>query len=399
MIYTLEELPKAVFSKVYEVYDIFINHFGEQYVDLQGLPDGTFLLPKHVVEALSTTDINDAHIKDMQEVWKTTVATIMVHWPTVTVTNENGKSIVIQDLYVKVNVTTEGTIPYEYHGFTMNRATYPWIQYQRRYVHSHLPGLDRHQPQRFEQPCLGSGPIRNTIVNLKNNCDEAFWMLFCQELSMYVTVESLTGGPYMRLEEIGRYGRCAQNDYQTFNSSYNYALSSFTHAFPKPWIEGFVAYYLENGHLTLKYADGKYQAGMPYQQFMLDISNAFIEYHNNSPLHDRKPLEMLLHKKILINYAVIQGKFYDANGNDAFVTDTISGRVICEFKGNPVRCRVLPREPQEGIQTTLILNHDLAMVILKNILQVINFRYKNERNTRNNNRQETTSTYQTVLYI
>ena len=122
---------------------------------------------------------------------------IVVHFPEVTVTNENHKSIIIYDLYAKVCINGLGNLC---SGPLFNRATYPYIQMVRGYMHSHINGIVTNE--HFTSSCLGSGPIYRTINSLRMECEEGLWKLYCLELEKYVHVESLHGVPYHRLENV-----------------------------------------------------------------------------------------------------------------------------------------------------------------------------------------------------
>ena len=176
-------------------------------------------------------------------------------------TNENDKSIIIQDLYAKIELDAKGNIPTEDRGFTLNRATYPMEQWVCGYMHSHISNIPKGNLTSFQSPCLGTGPINNTVLELKNNCDSTEWMLFCQELSMYVTVESLRGGPYIRMETIGSKRQSSDyTDFKLTSRSIREVIGSY-------WIpqdkreyfnsiySGFIPYYLEHGHLPDVYME------------------------------------------------------------------------------------------------------------------------------------------------
>jgi hypothetical protein len=128
------------------------------------------------------------------------------------ITNEYNRSTTIKDVYIKLNIDYSGKL---INSFYINRATYTIKEYTSCYVHSHAPRLDKSNPTIFRTMCLGSGPIIRTINNLINNFNKDFWQLFCFELHKYLQTESISGGPYIRLENIG-----------TNNSSnyYNYGL-------------------------------------------------------------------------------------------------------------------------------------------------------------------------------
>ncbi len=146
MQYTINQLYEHIYQTVYDIYDIFKGFFGERNVDLQKaeesflkkslelqvgdsgikVEEGDFDVPYEIPEALL------ARIEDMYSSRK---STIYVHWDNVTITNEHDKSVEIQDLYAKIEVTLEGRIPYENRGFLLNRATYTKEQFVSDYMH------------------------------------------------------------------------------------------------------------------------------------------------------------------------------------------------------------------------------------------------------------------------
>ena len=126
---------------------------------------------------------------------------ILVWFPEVVVTNDNNRSTTIYDTYIKVSLNTNGTIRNE---FKLCRSTFTEEQYDSKYVFSHCPSANLKQGPFWLSCCLGRGPIRYTISNLMNEYDLDIWLLFCIELEAYLRVESLEGGPYIRLESIGK---------------------------------------------------------------------------------------------------------------------------------------------------------------------------------------------------
>ena len=112
---------------IQEIKTIFEDYFGEDKVDLQ--------------------DSDDVDVKN-----------ILVHFPSVIVTNENHKSEVIYDLFAKIQVHTSGRIEGK---FKLARTTYTKQQALSGYTHSHVPRSTLLGD--FAKPCLGSGPLNNTI--------------------------------------------------------------------------------------------------------------------------------------------------------------------------------------------------------------------------------------------
>ena len=101
MLYTISELHRELFGKVYDVYDIFESFFEEPYVDLQDVPSETAL--KQALEAKDipfseeeSFEVTPNQIKILKLYFLHSRPFILVWWPRVTVTNENDKSIIIQ---------------------------------------------------------------------------------------------------------------------------------------------------------------------------------------------------------------------------------------------------------------------------------------------------------------
>lgn len=348
-------------QKVRGVYEVFMNFFGEQYVDIQK----DVMYPYYI---------------------------IYVWWPHVTVTNEFNKSVSIQDLYAKIKINLEGLIPYEFPGFLLNRATYSKEQFLSDYMHSHIRGIPKDNFSYFETPCLGQGPIRSTINTLKTDYDIAEWMLFCQELSMYVTVESISGGPWRRMENIGSYTIAYGYIDYDFSSDFTYPLF-FTVSMRKE----FIKYYLANGHLSLSFRNGQFICGMPFYEYIIDLSNTFIDYCNET-LYTKDYIQLLFNNSILLHLLVSNGKFY-AISNDRQNQDLnrYRNKLVLTFKDKKIFTTITESSNNEYFPATII-NNKIAMDILKNILKVINFRYKNEHN--NNNRiQDSSQTCQRTIYI
>lgn len=405
MKYTLEELKNEVFKEVYNVYEVFQSFFGEGFVDLQfndnGLTfDAKYLIPSNInEESLADTDLTDEELNEAKTLGKAWTPYIYVWWPTVTVTNENGRSVVIQDLYAKITVSLDGTIPFEQNGFKMLRSTFSFLQFKEGYVHSHLPRIlhSVDEVKEWRNPCLGSGPIRQTILDLHTSNEEALWMLFCQELSLYVTVESLAGGPYFRLEEIGR---------GTYNYKYggyhfgNFQLPTF---YPltntSKILRDFTEYYLENGHLSFSYVNNTFVPGMPYFDFIVDISNAFIEWYNS--LSDKPYPKSRLFSTHLVEEVTTANRkiynprtaYYDLNVND------YEGTPIFTFKGKEVKLHINNVVNEDDSSKVILLSSSAADYIINNILKVINYRYENRYGKDTGDGEETSTTYKKVCYL
>lgn len=397
MRYTIDELRNKVFEKVFGVYEVFKNHFKEEYVDLQNVPDSVGF--KEYLPSL--TKVNDEYVVDEEGInnlinsFSGSCYDIYVWWPKVVITNEHNKSIIIKDLYAKISITIEGRIPWSYHGFLLNRATYPMIQFVSDYMHSHVNYIPTRDFSDFQSPCLGRGPIVNTITSLKANSDEVMWMLFCEELSRYVTVESLSGVPYHKLEQVGighehhEYGAFTPVHNNMFNGFQCYGSDRYSTYYLEPTAlkaatNKFVAYYLKHGHLSFDYKTKGFVCGMSYYDYIIDVSNCFIDYYNTELVHNQEHLDFLYRRGFLNKVFVVNNTFHKVgnnprNENFAFYQN----QHVLYFKGKDIKTRIITsREDNHQIVETTLFSHNLAMYVLESILKIINFRFKNEHNNR-----------------
>lgn len=246
---------------------------------------------------------------------------------------------------------------------------------------SHISSIPKHCLDQFQTPCLGTGPIKDTINSLRAHISEGFdetkWMLFCHELSLYVTVESLEGVPYNRLENV--HLNSVLSSYGKYDENYGRALEYFNRVFSLVELKEFILYYLRNGHLAINYQNGIFKVGMSYFDYMIDISNSFIEYFNTH-FNDKIIAQRCFDRNVLYHSIASNGYFFDPNTSDTIpdVSQYVCKKV-CTFKGKDITLRIMEPSKEESQKTT-VLNHGLAMYILNNILKIINYRYTNEYN-------------------
>ena len=146
---------------------------------------------------------------------------LIIYFPEVTITNEDGKQHLIQGLgmilkfrdwstwddenkeqpedYLAANITPE------IYGFRTHKT---FIEQLRGYQHSHLPSISlTSNPMSPENHfCLGSSDIYDVFTNLEGAITtEDFNMTFemlCIMLKVHAETESLEGGPYILLDRL-----------------------------------------------------------------------------------------------------------------------------------------------------------------------------------------------------
>lgn len=380
MIYKLEDLKGKLTEKVEEVYQVFKDYFGEDRVDLQ------YEVPveSNIISFMPTTpnnewDLTDFGIRQIQDSFSNCKADILVYWPQVVVTNENNKSIVIWDVYAKVIIDFTGKIPYEQHGFLLNRSRYNTVQFMSNYMHSHICSIPVNDFSQFQQPCLGTSTLVDTIATLKVEYDPLQWMLFCEEVNVCIGVESLRGVPYRHLEQVGN-GRKITEYITQYSISYLSSSQNIRGYALKDLMTDFTHYYLKNGHLKLGFKNGEFVMDMTVYDYIIDISNCFIKFFNEEVSKRGIDSEKVFTSGILQQCAVKNRFFYTVDNPRA--TASIQqhvGKYICTFKGNRICLTIDDSEEGEQYITTVMAGK-YAFFIIKCILKIINTRYEREFN-------------------
>lgn len=416
MKYTVNQLYQYLFEKPLTIYDVFKGFFGEDFVDIQThqgreltsfkeylcakICDETSFSNEAIEEICNQSfEVTEEQLTGLENTVKDKRFIIYVWWPRVTVTNEYNKSVNIQDLYAKIEIQNDGTIPYECNGFRLNRATYTREQFMSNYMHSHINVIPKNNFADFQIPCLGRGPIISTIGTLKNDYDEATWMLFCQELSMYVTVESISGGPYHRMENIGNVSQNLMYSGYTFSYA---GKADFLSLFTNDDLKKFIQYYLKHGHLSLRYINNVFTWNMPYYEYIIDISNSFIDFYNKYYSTTASNLNNCFNTGLLKQVIVADGKFYNEGEYNNFDINNFSeyqNKLVLVFKGKEIRTAIINNEQKSEATLTTVINNNVAMFILQKILRTINFRYKNEHNIKYRRNQEVTPACERVIYL
>lgn len=319
------------------VHNIFNEFFGEENVDLQG-------------------------------------QTMLIHFPEVKVTNEHDRSVDITHLWVKVKLSLDGTIDGY---FQMMRSELTLEQFESGYSHSHIHAVNTGNFHRWSDPCLGNGPIRNTIASLSTQFSEEMWNLFCLELSKYVTVESLTGVPYMYLERIG-------TSYNTTTQEIRFPFEHINDAVCSAEIEQFIAAFipaiLSKRPFGFNYANGSYGIAMSERDLFITLSNLFIEWYNSLPAAQQTSREELFARGVLLKGKCIGNKLYyifDNNTNAVANYNRLIGRSLFRFKNRTITFNItnIVSTVEDDPNMSIFLSETMVTVIIDRILRTINNKY------------------------
>lgn len=352
-----EHKEKGYFMEnILRIYDVFKEFFGEERVDLRIVepPIDAF------TRQLSEESIKEG-VTEIIRCWDALLCPfILVYFPRVKVTNEHGNFVYITELYVKVRLAVPGVLS----TIGMNRAEYTLDQFYSDYMHSHICGIPTGDFERFETPCLGAGPIQGTSHILRSKvCTNEEWMLFCYELSKFVTVESLSGGPYRKLERIT--SSSGRIDYIGYRRAQN---------LPK-FITNFVRHLILSRKLKFVYRNGSYVLGMSNAECMILVSNEFINWYNQLDNAEAEQVKDI--KRCYMKSGVAaKGHIYGMSMSLPLL-DRVSehvGRRICTFKGREIKLRISGAVSETSVRS-LFLSEDVISEILSVILEVINLKY------------------------
>lgn len=363
---TKEEFYDRGIVKINEVYQIFKDHFTEDRVDLRNILD-----KESFCNECSAVSTNNYGVGDTHSPY------IIVHFPVVTITNEYNDSVTIKDLWAKVVLTYRGTMKF---GFLLNRSHYPRSHWESDYMHSHIPGIPKSRISDFLSPCLGSGPIRDTISSLISGYDELLWQLFCRELEVYVTVESIAGVPYRRLKNIGETNHrrtLIRRDCFCTECKYRYNNSALS----KNVLRRFIKYLIDKKCLKFNFNGTSYSIAMSSFDYYINISNIFIEWYNEE-FNNKEitvPYSELINKNVIFKVDIIDNTIYYSSM--PILNNVRREDVVLTFKDKPVNLVI--EGDNEVVECSHVLNPNIATAILRSILAIINCKYgrKESRST------------------
>lgn len=412
----IEELHSLLMDKPNQVLAIFNDFFGEDKVDMQG-----FMSVDRLKSWLDVTPIYEYASRELLGMSREDYTTyrgqsltdlrgevldlvlnqlcsggmvdsigqkkfgsgfILVHFPHVRITNEYNRFVDINHLYAKVNILRNGSM----NGyFALNRAEYTYLHISNGYMHSHVSSIPISDFTQFLTPCTGTGPINDTMSNLSREFDSDIWKLFCLELSKYVEVESIAGTPYHRLENLGTSNMSTIESVFKVINHLDYYEDGILEM-----IRDFVSYFIKQGKLKFNYANGSYSIGMSFTEYILVISNEFIDWYNKK--FNNKELkytfDTLKRKGVLKEGIIANNKIYYENSRcNVNSYAAYNGKRMCTFKGTDVLINIVDINEVKEDNKSIILNTNIALYILSKILRVINYRYgKAEQRDQEGNR-------------
>lgn len=344
-----------------EIKQIVEEFFGEENVDFN-IP--SYYLYKNMVKKLMEEEsINsDTFYSTLYECCPKAMNCLfdyfLIHWDTVTVTNEFDESEKIFDLFVKVRM--EGV---HVQGFSMAKTTFTQRQYKANYVHSHVP---RNKGIYFAQPCLGNGPIIKTISTLGTTYNSQIWGLFCQELDSYVKTESIEGVPYIRISNIKI---CDSVEEDSINAAYLKKAFNETEEYIT-YIKKIFKEFVNTGSIKFAYKNGSYCYGEPIADIIVKYSSYFIDYIKTN-IHTPRIQKQILNNLKKASY--MNGALWVLSTSEIADLAYNSSDFIF-FKGNEYHLKIIENDGND-IQYYYVVDTSIVRVLLTKLLLFINCNY------------------------
>ena len=295
-------------------------------------------------------------------------ALIIIHFPKVTVTNENDNSTDIRDLYAAFFVNSRGELvrlsPERFLMFS--KSTFSTAEYTLGYIHSHtnLCDMDSFRfPSVFNTVCLGKGPIVSTYKLLNHEYNRAYYMLLMAQIKQVTEVESLNGGPYVRLDQLKYYNSDTLYSKEPFGYNTNV----------NPVLVKRISYnIIKDRALSFNYVNGSIGIAQSLTEQVIIVTKYLL-----------KTLNELWREEGLTFVGKLTAKCYELNGNiycckpknesQNNINEYKSGRKLFDFKGKEVLLNV--PDIIGKVQYKKVVCNYIFVNVIQNIIDNINFHY------------------------
>ena len=344
--FRLFKIDKALSKRFCETLELFEQQFGEDHIDFD-----IFTAQERKQEDLHTYS---SYISVQQyfllyyDVWK---HNIVIKIDKETVKNEFGLSTVIYDLFIKLEFKRSGALCY---GIYYKKATFTKNQLLSHYIHSHCPRLYASDRIEWQHVCTGSGPINNSVTALANaDTPLERYYGFIAELRQIVRVESLQGGPYIKIEDI--------NGTLKERKLVNMVTLTFTNKQKE-----FVKSYIRSNRLKLGVINGKFCLGCSFVEWLTDLT----EYAKAWGKENDQSIS-------LVDTIVKDNKLYQKEEQYADETMLrLIGKPVITFRNKEYRIQVI--DDGSDAKTKKLINPAQAASLLYRILTVLNQNYGTE---------------------
>lgn len=211
--------------------------------------------------------------KHYPERWDYIDGRCVIHFPFFIISNSNGNTHEIKNLFVFFYLCCDTKRIGEIRGF---RTTQSFLEYKSTYFHSHLRSkqLENINFNGVSNFCLGKSNFSKVCAELRWQYNPTEFEFFLIQLESFLKWESLEGVPYKKIKEL-TYG----NGHMNFNEpelKHVYQDDNLSSVIEK--IKEYFKVVVENGKFSVKLRDKK--------DLLEDITNAI--YYGNTPVLDNK---------------------------------------------------------------------------------------------------------------
>lgn len=379
----IQNIYNRYFEKAFVLRDIFVDYYTEERVDLNIMSIKDFSeysfnslneisTGKLINLSIDSLKETDNVIEKLHQSSELPTFNILIWFPHVTITNEEGQSVNIEDLYARLQI---GSKRLDLYDVSMLRSSYSYLQWLVGYSHSHLPHVGNEII--WKHPCFGSGPIVETYNSLlySNTSDterKELYGLFAFELDKYVTVESIAGGPYFKMSCIKLNN--TSNDYTnlpTFNIDSKYIKLA----------TDFLKYYINNYNIKFSLKNNQLCLGMGTSEFKEILYKEFAKWYNNQ------------YCKGVYNYTkmhLINIDIITENSNNSLYKSKIeylkSDHIILKFKNRDIHFRVYGNDAniEDLLKNSITFNSNFYKFLLLQLYTLINFNNDGTRSKKAN---------------
>lgn len=332
-----------------------VSCFGESFTDVihedirkEANPEWDSTLRRYINDGASE-DVIMRHLNSRYPKWA-----VVIKFPHEVVTNEFGRWVDIYDFFIKVTLNENGTL----HDTRAIKATYTEDQMYSCYTHSHCHSLCRTEEgiKEWLSMCFGSGPINITMSALRYpNYEDLLWVGFASELRQWVRTESVSGGPYFRLDNISKKYREVTDERPHKPFLMDNTIKLLTKS------------YIKSGRLKVGYSYGRFCLGTTFAEWLVDFSEyakAWSEKTNHG---------LVFHDTLIVN-----NKVCEVENNSSETYNDLIGKPVLTFKGEVVGLKIIQGYKIEHLS---LLNYKTGLYIIKTILDTINYNYGRTTNT------------------
>jgi hypothetical protein len=244
------------------------------------------------------------------------------------------------------------------------RSEYTLMQWLYNYCHSHV-SFYRGNELSWLNPCLGTGPIRNTIETLHTKNDPNIWGLFLFELDRYVRVESLAGIPYRRMDSIKADKPVDIEPENALTNNNDFEI--------------FYTYLIHNYEIKVAFKEGIYTLGEPLINFYINVSNLYIKWlHKTFRKSAHRAPSSAATIRNMVKRAVKNNRLYvesPITNSTRRQAENINGTELFMFKGNMVKLNIIDKKEETNVTTVNLLPKFYIDSILTKIFKQLNCEY------------------------